>query len=122
MQNLPHDPETRACFTSEEGNAWLSADYQSQESRIIASVSKDEKMIDLFEHGCGDVHSLVAYMSYPNIIPRDTKIEDIKKLYHNWRQKAKSIEFAINYGGDYNTISKNDGIPVEEAKEIYDNL
>ena len=122
MQNLPNDPETRACFTSEEGNAWLSADYQSQESRIIASVSKDEKMIDLFEHGCGDVHSLVAYMSYPNIIPRDTKIEDIKKLYHNWRQKAKSIEFAINYGGDYNTISKNDGIPVEEAKEIYDNF
>lgn len=122
MQNLPRDPETRACFTSEEGNAWLSADYQSQESRIIASVSKDEKMIDLFEHGCGDVHSLVAYMSYPNIIPRDTKIEDIKKLYHNWRQKAKSIEFAINYGGDYNTISKNDGIPVEEAKEIYDNF
>lgn len=122
MQNLPHDPETRACFTSEEGNAWLSADYQSQESRIIASVSKDEKMIDLFEHGCGDVHSLVAYMSYPNIIPRDTKIEDIRKLYHNWRQKAKSIEFAINYGGDYNTISKNDGIPVEEAKEIYDNF
>lgn len=122
MQNLPHDPETRACFTSEEGNAWLSADYQSQESRIIASVSKDEKMIDLFEHGCGDVHSLVAYMSYPNIIPRDTKIEDIKKLYHNWRQKAKSIEFAINYGGDYNTISKNDCIPVEEAKEIYDNF
>lgn len=122
IQNLPNDPETRACFTSEEGNAWLSADYQSQESRIIASVSKDEKMIDLFEHGCGDVHSLVAYMSYPNMIPRDTKIEDIKKLYHSWRQKAKSIEFAINYGGDYNTISKNDGIPVEEAKEIYDNF
>ena len=122
IQNLPNDPETRACFTSEEGNAWLSADYQSQESRIIASVSKDEKMIDLFEHNCGDVHSLVAYMSYPNVIPRDTKIEDIKKLYHNWRQKAKSIEFAINYGGDYNTISKNDGIPVEEAKEIYDNF
>lgn len=122
LQNLPNDPETRACFTSEEGNAWLSADYQSQESRIIASVSKDEKMIDLFEHGCNDVHSLVAYMSYPNIIPRDTKIEDIKKLYHNWRQKAKSIEFSINYGGDYNTISKNDGIPIEEAKEIYDNF
>ena len=54
MQNLPNDPETRACFTSEEGNTWLSADYQSQESRIIASVSKDEKMIDLFEHNCGD--------------------------------------------------------------------
>lgn len=122
MQNLPHDPETRACFTSEEGNAWLSADYKSQESRIIASVSKDEKMIDLFEHGCGDVHSLVAYMSYPNIIPRDTKIEDIKELYHAQRQDAKGIEFAINYGGDYNTIANNKGIPVDEAKEIYYNF
>ena len=96
MQNLPHDAETRACFTSEKGYAWLSADYQSQESRIIASVSKDKAMIDLFEHGCGDVHSLVAYMSYPNIIPRDTKIEDIKEKYHNARQEAKGIEFAVS--------------------------
>ena len=122
IQNLPHDPETRACFTSEEGKAWLSADYQSQESRIIASVSKDKAMIDLFEEGCGDVHSLVAYMSYSNVIPRDTKIEDIKKLYHNERQEAKGIEFAINYGGDFNTIANNKGIPVEEAKQIYDNF
>lgn len=96
MQNLPHDAETRACFTSEKGYAWLSADYQSQESRIIASVSKDKAMIDLFEHGCGDVHSLVAYMSYPNIIPRDTKIEDIKEKYHSARQEAKGIEFAVS--------------------------
>lgn len=122
MQNLPHDAETRACFTSEKGYAWLSADYQSQESRIIASVSKDKAMIDLFEHGCGDVHSLVAYMSYPNIIPRDTKIEDIKEKYHNARQEAKGIEFAVNYGGDYNTIANNKGIPVKEAKQIYDDF
>lgn len=92
MQNLPHDEETRACFTAEEGNVWLSTDYQSQESRLIASVSNDKSMIDLFETGCGDVHSLVAYMSYPNIIPRSTKIEDIKKLYHEQRQEAKGIE------------------------------
>lgn len=41
------------------------------------------------------MHALVAYMSYPNIIPRDTKIEDISKLYHEARQNAKGIEFAI---------------------------
>lgn len=122
LQNLPNDAETRACFTSESGNAWLSADYQSQESRIIASVSKDEAMIKLFEEGCGDVHSLVAYMSYVHIIPRDTRIEDIKKLYHQARQDAKGIEFAINYGGDFNTIANNKGIPLEEAKQIYDNF
>lgn len=96
IQNLPSDAETRGCFTAENGFKWLSADYQSQESRIIASVSNDKAMIDIFETGCGDVHSLVAYMSYPNIIPRDTKIEDIKKKYHQARQDAKGIEFAVN--------------------------
>ena len=57
-------------------------------------------------------------MSYKEI-PRDTPIKDIKKLYHNLRQEAKGIEFAINYGGDANTISQNKGIPIEEAQKIY---
>lgn len=92
QQNLPNDSITRSCFVAEPGNKWISCDYQSQESRIIASVSNDKAMIDLFENGCGDVHSLVAYMSYPDIIPRETRIEDIKNLYHTQRQDAKGIE------------------------------
>lgn len=79
-------------------------------------------MIDIFENGCGDIHSLVAYMSYPDIIPRDTKIEDISHLYKSVRQDAKGIEFSINYGGDFNTIANNKGIPVRKAKEIYNNF
>ena len=121
MQNLPHDAFTRSCFTATKGNKWISADYQSQESRIIASVSKDEAMIELFEHGCGDVHSLVAKMSYPEIIG-DCQIEDISDRFHNYRQEAKGIEFAINYGGDANTISNNKGIPMHEAEQIYNNF
>ena len=120
LQNLPHDEETRACFVSEKGNSWLSADYQSQESRLIASVTNDAAMIDLFEHGSGDVHSLVAKMSYPEIIG-DTKIEDISTKFHQIRQDSKGIEFAINYGGDFNTIANNKGISKKEAKQIYDN-
>ncbi len=119
IQNLPHDAETRACFTAQSGNKLVCIDYCSQESRIIASVSNDKAMIDLFENGCADVHSLVAYMSYPDIIPRDTKIEDIKRLYPQARQEAKGIEFAVNYGGDANTIASNKGIPIKEAEKIY---
>ena len=122
MQNLPHDPETRACFTAEKGNKWISCDYSGQESCIIASVSKDEAMIRELSKPKGDIHSLVAYMSYPDIIPRDTKIEDIKKLYHSARQDAKGVEFAINYGGDANTIANNKGIPLKEAQKIYDDF
>lgn len=122
VQNLPHDAETRACFTAESGNKLICIDYQSQESRIIASVANDKAMIDILENGCGDIHSLVAYMSYPDIIPRDTKIEEISKKYKQARQDAKGIEFAVNYGGDANTIANNKGIPLKEAQEIYNNF
>ena len=66
-----------------------------QESCIIASVAHDEAMIKELSKPNGDIHSLVAYMSYPNIIPRDTRIEDIKEKYHSARNDAKGIEFAI---------------------------
>lgn len=50
-------------------------------------------MIHIYDDGqCKDMHSLVAYMSYPNIIPRDEPIENIKKDYHSTRQDAKGIE------------------------------
>ena len=99
---------------------WISCDYSGQESRIIADITNDKALLDLFNHGCGDVHSLVAYMSYPHIIPRETKVEDIKGLFHDQRQDAKGIEFSINYGGDANTIANNKGIPILEAQKIYD--
>lgn len=119
FQNFPNDAETRACFIADKGMKWISCDYSGQESRIIADVTNDKAMLDLFNNGCGDVHSLTAYMSYPKIIPRDTRIEDIKRLFHEQRQDAKGVEFSINYGGDYNTIHANKGIPLDESKQIY---
>ena len=92
-----------------------------QESRLLASVANDVAMLHIYEPGeCADMHALVAYMSYPNIIPRETKIEDIAKLYKKARQDAKSIEFCINYGGTDDTMVRNNGLDPTEAKEIYD--
>lgn len=119
LLNLPADAETRACFTAEKGNRWISIDYSGQETYLMASIANDKAIIDELTNGSGDIHSLTAYMSYKEI-PRDTAIKDIKKKYHNLRQDAKGIEFAINYGGDANTIATNKGIPFEEAKQIYD--
>lgn len=118
LLNLPANAETRACFVAEKGNKWISIDYSGQETYLMASIANDEAIIKELTEGSGDIHSLTAYMSYYEI-PRDTPIKDIKKKYHNLRQEAKGIEFAINYGGDANTISKNKGIPIEEAKKIY---
>lgn len=118
LLNLPSDAETRECFVAEEGNRWISIDYSGQETYLMASIANDEAILDELINGSGDIHSLTAYMSYQEI-PRDTKIKDIKKLYHHLRQEAKGIEFAINYGGDANTISQNKGIPFSKANEIY---
>lgn len=120
VQQLPRDAETRACFVAEPGNLFISEDYSAQESRLLASVTNDPALIDLYLNGCGDLHSLTAYMSYPNEIPRDTKIEDIAVKYKNLRQSAKSIEFCIGYGGTDATMVQNNGLDPKEAKKIYD--
>jgi len=54
LQQMPSDAYTRSCFIAEKGNKWISADYMSQESRLIASISKDKECIKLFNEGCGD--------------------------------------------------------------------
>ncbi len=118
--NIPSDAETRECFEAEDGNRWISIDYIGQETYLMASISNDKAIIKELTEGSGDIHSLTAYISYMDI-PRDTPIKDIKKLYHNRRQDAKGIEFAINYGGDANTIHQNTGLPLEQCKSIYNN-
>lgn len=117
LQNLPADAETRACFISETGNKWISADYSGEESVILANISKDKAMIDLFLHGCGDLHSLVAKMVYPDEL-RDIPVEQVKKLRPDLRKKAKAPEFTFAYGGDANTLIGRDHIPEEEARAI----
>ena len=119
--NLPADALTRSCFIAEKGNKWISIDYSGQESFLMASIANDKAIIHELTEGSKDLHSLTAYLSYPNLIPRDTPITEIKHKFHDLRQESKGIEFAINYGGDYNTIHNNKGIPLNEAKAIYDN-
>lgn len=117
LQNLPADAETRACFCAEKGNKWISADYSGEESVILANIAKDAAMIDLFTNGCGDLHSLVAKMVYPEEL-HDIPVEDIKKLRPDLRKKAKAPEFTFAYGGDANTLVGRDHIPEEEARQI----
>lgn len=120
MQNLPADEITRASFCAESGNAWISVDYCGQESVLMADFSQDTAMMDVFLKG-EDMHSTVAYMIYPDLIPRDTPIKDIKKLYKHLRQEAKGPEFCFAYAGNDSTLVQQYGMDKEVAKSIYDN-
>ena len=122
IQNLPKEAVTRGCFVAEKGNKFISEDYQSQESRIIASVANDPAMLAIYSPGqCRDMHSLVTKMAFPKETA-GCPIEEIKVKHHKLRDMVKSqVEFPINYGGDYNTIHEHSGKPLEECKEIYNN-
>ena len=122
VQQLPKESETRACFVSEEGNKFISEDYQSQESRIIASVSNDSAMLNVYAPGqCGDMHSLVCKKAFPKETG-DCPVEEIKARFPKLRDDTKSeVEFPLNYGGDWNTIKEHSGKSEAESKEIYDN-
>lgn len=120
IQNLPNDEEVRACFIAEEGNDFCSVDYNSEESRLLASLSGDKNMLEVFQKGY-DMHSYVAYLIFPNEIPRDIDIREIKKKYHGLRQKAKGPEFTFAFLGNWATLVANYGMPVEEAKAIENN-
>lgn len=67
------------------------------ESRLGADIYNEKSMLDEFLHGSGDMHSLCAYMVYKDIIPRDTPIKDIKKLYPHQRKDVKPIEFSQQF-------------------------
>lgn len=120
LQNLPHDAQTRACFVSDKGNRWISADYSGQESYLMASMANDEAMLDELTNGSGDLHSLTAKMVFQQI-PRDMPLKDIKKNFKDLRQEAKGYEFCFNYGGQDSTLIRNYGLDAKRAKEIYEN-
>lgn len=94
LQQLPRDPETRACFIPEEGNEWISADYDSQESVITADVSQDPTLLELYTTGCKDMHSMVAKVAFEKEL-RDIPVEEVKHKAKDLRQKAKGVEFTI---------------------------
>ena len=77
-------------------------------------------MLEVFEKGY-DMHSYVAWLIYPEKIPRDIDIRKIKKEYHDLRQSAKGPEFTFAFLGNWATLVGNYGMPKEEAMRIEDN-
>ena len=117
MQQLPHDAETRACFTAPKGYLWSSCDFSALESRLGADIYNEPSMIDEYLHGSGDIHSLVAKYCFPEEL-QDVDVKDIKKLYPHLRSKAKGPEFAMQFGGSAFAIQNSLGCSLEEAENI----
>lgn len=88
-----------------DGYVIVSADYNQMELRIAASISKDDKMVKIYEEG-KDLHAEVA---------RALNIPDPDG---EGRNTGKSINFMMQYGGGADKLMTMAKIPFETA-ELY---
>ena len=114
LQNIPIKLEmgkqVRKIFVSEEGSILVDADYSQIELRVLAHISKDEKMIEAFKNG-EDIHRITASKIF------GVKEEDVTPLM---RSRAKTINFGILYGKREFSLAKDLGITRSEAKNYID--
>jgi len=119
FQNIPADEETRECFIASEGYILCDCDYTAQEDLVFTELSQEPKLIDFYNDKTSkrDGHSFVAKICYPDIL-KDIEEINVKKEFPKLRANAKKAKFAIHYGGNAYTISKNLNISKEEGERI----
>ncbi|MDO9576995.1 MAG: DNA polymerase I [Candidatus Cloacimonadales bacterium] len=116
MQNIPVrtelGKEIRYAFVAEgEDKIMLAADYSQIELRILAMLSKDEKMINAFQNK-QDIHSETAGIIFE--VPKD-------EITTDQRRYAKIINFGLMYGMGAFRVSNELNISRQEAQQFIDN-
>ncbi|MBI4521223.1 MAG: DNA polymerase I, partial [Gemmatimonadetes bacterium] len=109
LQNIPIRTETgaeiRRGFVPEPGHVFLGADYSQIELRILAHFSRDPAFVDAFSRGV-DVHRQTAAIVFG--VP-------VEEVTADMRARAKTINFATIYGQGEFSLSRQLGIPRDEA-------
>lgn len=85
----------------------MSCDYSQVELRVMASIAKDELLLDSFRHG-QDVHARTASEIFG--VPLD-------QVTHYMRSKAKTVNFGIIYGISDFGLAKQLGVSRSEAAQ-----
>ena len=111
LQNIPIRTEEgrkiRQAFVAPKGFKIMAADYSQIELRIMAHLSKDEKLLDSFSRD-QDVHSRTASQVF------DVAIEEVNK---EQRRAAKAINFGLMYGMSAFGLAKQLGVERGEAQD-----
>ncbi len=115
LQNIPirtlRGQQIRGAFKADKGNKIISADYSQIELRLIAEISKEENMINAFQHG-EDIHASTASKLFNVPLKEVTKIQ---------RSQAKTVNFGIIYGQGAFGLAEQTGLSRTEAKEMIQN-
>jgi DNA polymerase-1 len=114
LQNIPirgeDGKEIRKAFVPEPGCLFFSADYSQIELRVMAHLSNDKNMIEVFQEG-KDLHAATAANIYKKPIDEVTRDE---------RTKSKRANFGIIYGITVFGLAERLDISRDEAKQLID--
>ncbi len=109
LQNIPIRSDLgrpiRGCFVAEPGSRLVSCDYNQVELRVLAHVSGDEVLREIFASG-EDVHAATA----AGIIGADPDA-----ITAGERSKAKMVNYGIAYGLSAYGLAERLSIPQDEA-------
>ena len=114
LQNIPVreglGEVIRDAFVAPKGKLLISFDYSQIEMRVLAMLSGDPGLAEIFRTG-EDIHTSVAARVFgvaPDAVTKEM------------RRRAKVINFGIVYGMGVNALKQNLGSTREEAQEFYD--
>lgn len=111
LQNIPVREEEwrklRGLFIAREGYTLVSADYSQIELRLLAHLSGDEKMIEMYRDGA-DIHTRTAAEVFG---------VSVDEVTSSMRRTAKTVNFGIIYGMSDFGLAKSLKIPVWKARE-----
>jgi DNA polymerase-1 len=114
LQNIPirgeDGKEIRKAFIPEPGCLFFSADYSQIELRVMAHLSNDQQMINVFNEG-KDLHAATAATIYKKPIDQVSRDE---------RTKSKRANFGIIYGITVFGLAERLDISRDEAKQLID--
>ncbi len=114
LQNIPvrgeDGKEIRKAFIPEPGCLFFSADYSQIELRVMAHLSGDQNMIEVFREG-KDLHAATAANIYKKSIDEVSRDE---------RTKSKRANFGIIYGITVFGLAERLEISRDEAKMLID--
>ena len=107
VQNVKKDPQIKGVYQAPAGRVLLEADYKAAELRVLAHISGDVALKQMFVDG-RDPHTELAI----TLFGEDFTDED--------RNKAKTINFGIPYGRTAFDIAQVFGISQTEAQRMID--
>lgn len=102
--------QIRRAFIPEEAHGILSVDYSQIELRVMAHLSEDPILVEVFDNH-EDVHAATAARIYGI---------DPAKLSTKHRSVAKMVNYGLAYGMGATGLAERLNVPVAEAREIMD--